>query len=181
MDKSFSTWAARWRVPLGFALGIAYLVFCQPTSRLMLYGGALAFAGLVLRAWAAGHLDKNQQLAASGPYRYTRNPLYLGSFLMGAGFALAGNRWQLGLAFLVFFLAIYVPVMRREEAELRALFGEAFDSYARAVPPFLPSGRRAPASGGAFMWRRYFRNREYQAALGFAAGFAFLFAKTLLA
>lgn len=181
MSRNFSAWAARWRVPLGFALGVAYLIFCQPTLRLMLYGGAMALAGLALRGYAAGHLDKNQQLASSGPYRYTRNPLYLGSFLMGAGFALAGGRWELGLAFLAFFAVIYLPVMRREEAELRALFGETFEQYARAVPLFLPMGRRAPPSGGRFALQRYLRNREYQAALGFAAGMAFLFVKAMLA
>lgn len=181
MDSGYVAWAARWRVPMGFVLGVAYIVFCQPTARLIAIGGAVAFVGLVLRGYAAGHLEKNRQLAASGPYRWTRNPLYLGSFLMGAGFAVAGGRWELALAFVVFFLLVYVPVMRREEAELRGLFGERFEQYARTVPLFLPTGRGAPKGGGGFAWRRYARNREYQAAIGFAAGLVFLGVKSLLA
>ena len=89
-------WAARWRVPLGFLLGVAYLVFCRPTVKLLIAGGAVAAAGVAVRAYAAGHLAKNQSLAMSGPYAYTRNPLYLGSALMGAGFAVAGGWKQSG-------------------------------------------------------------------------------------
>jgi protein-S-isoprenylcysteine O-methyltransferase Ste14 len=181
MHNGYAAWAARWRVPMGFVLGVAYIVFCQPTSRLIAIGGAVAFVGLVLRGYAAGHLEKNRQLAASGPYRWTRNPLYLGSFLMGAGFAVAGGRWEFSFAFVVFFLLVYVPVMRREEAELRGLFGERFEEYVRSVPLFLPTGRRAPKAGGRFDGRRYARNREYQAAIGFAVGLSFLAVKLLLA
>jgi protein-S-isoprenylcysteine O-methyltransferase Ste14 len=166
---------------MGFVLGVAYIVFCQPTSRLIAIGGAVAFVGLALRAYAAGHLEKNRQLAASGPYRWTRNPLYLGSFLMGAGFGVAGGRWEFAFAFVVFFLLVYVPVMRREETELRGLFSERFEQYMRSVPLFLPTGRRAPKGGGRFDWRRYTRNREYQASIGFVAGLGFLVVKSLLA
>jgi hypothetical protein len=94
MDSAYAAWATRWRVPLGFLLGVAYLVFCRPTVKLLIAGGAVAAAGVAIRAFAAGHLAKNQKLAMSGPYACTRNPLYLGSSLMGAGFALAGG-WQL--------------------------------------------------------------------------------------
>lgn len=180
MDSGYAAWAARWRVPLGFALGVAYLVFAQPTPSFLFAGGLLALPGVLLRAWAAGCLDKNQRLANGGPYHYTRNPLYLGSLIMGVGFAVAGRRWPLLLAFLILFLLVYWPVMRREEGFLRRQFSEAYSPYAQSVPMFFPTGRRAPASGDPFRWSRYRKNREYQAALGYVAALAFLVLKMLL-
>ncbi len=174
MDSAYAVWAARWRVPLGFVLAAAYLVFSQPTLKLLEFGGAVALAGLVLRASAAGYLEKNVGLATCGPYAYTRNPLYLGSFLLGSGFVLAGGSWFLGLTFLGFFLLVYWPVMRREEDALRQQFGEVYDHYAKAVPLFLPTGRKAPPCGDKFRQERYRKNREYEAALGFVVGMVFL-------
>jgi protein-S-isoprenylcysteine O-methyltransferase Ste14 len=180
MDKEYGAWAARWRVPLGFLLGGAYLVFCQPSLALLVPGSVLALAGLLLRAWSAGYLAKSQTLATRGPYALTRNPLYLGSALMGLGFALAGGSWWLGAAFLAYFLAVYWPVMRREEQALRAHFGEAYDRYAEAVPLFFPKVRRAEPGTERFRWERYRKNREYEAALGCLAGVAFLTLKIWL-
>jgi protein-S-isoprenylcysteine O-methyltransferase Ste14 len=170
-------------VALGFAWGAAYLVFSQPTVRLLAIGGAIALAGLIVRAWAAGYLEKGRSLATGGPYHYLRNPLYLGSFFLGGGFALAGASWALGISFLVLFFGIYGTVMRREERFLREQFGEDFDRYARAVPLFLPSlaaRSGAPASGEQFRWARYRRNHEYEAAIGYLGGIAFLALKIWL-
>ena len=180
MNKAYATWAARWRVPLGFALGIAYLAFSQPTTLALSLGGGLALLGLAIRGLAAGCLEKDRTLATGGPYRYSRNPLYLGSFLMGIGFAFAGGSWWLGIIFLVFFLGVYWPVMRREEDFLRAKFGNAYDDYARRVALFLPRPARALQPGKGFHWVRYRQNREYEAALGFAAMLLFLLAKMKL-
>jgi len=173
MDSAYAAWAARWRVPLGFLLGVAYLFFCRPTVKLLTAGGAVAAAGLALRAFAAGHLAKNQSLAMSGPYAYTRNPLYFGSALMGTGFAVAGGNWILALACMVLFAAIYWPVIRREEEYLRREFGEVYDRYAQRVPLFLPRFRR-PAGSEKFQWKQYRRNREYEAFLGYLALMIFL-------
>ena len=173
MDSAYAAWASRWRVPLGFLLGAAYLLFSRPTTKLLVAGGAVAAAGLALRAYAAGHLAKNQKLAMSGPYAWTRNPLYLGSALMGAGFAVAGGRWILALACLVLFAAIYWPVIRREEEYLRREFGEDYDRYAQRVPLFLPRFRR-PADGEKFQWKQYRKNHEYEAFLGYLAIMIFL-------
>ena len=140
MDNAYAAWAARWRVPLGFAMGIAFVILSQPNLTLLVTGGGIALLGLLLRAFAAGYLEKGRALAARGPYRYTRNPLYLGSFFMGVGFAIAARSWALGLGFLIFFLLIYWPVMRREEDFLRSQFGAEYDRYqaehrpARKVP-----------------------------------------------
>lgn len=181
MDKAYAAWAARWRVPLGFGLGIVYLVFAQPSPRLLVGGGALALAGLAIRGYAAGSLEKNRTLATGGPYAHTRNPLYFGSFIMGAGFAVAGGSWILGGALVIFFFFVYWPVMHREERFLRKEFGEAYEKYASLVPFFIPSWRRAPESGEGFCWRLYRKNREYQAAAGYLAGILFLTLKMLLA
>jgi hypothetical protein len=188
-------------VAIGFALGVAYLILSRPTFKLLVAGGSLALVGVVLRAFAAGHLAKNQGLTTSGPYAYTRNPLYLGSLLMGLGFALAGGSWALGAAFLIFFLAIYGPVVHREAEALRRAFGEAYEQYARQVPLFVPGLRRArlvppspgcapepaggalygaPAGKGKFQWQRYRRNREYEAALGYLVALLFLALKAWL-
>jgi len=180
MDKAYAAWAARWRVPLGFVLGVAYLVFAQPTPRLLFAGGCIALVGLALRAYAAGCLNKNRTLATGGPYAYTRNPLYLGSLIVGAGFAVAGGSWILGLLLLGFFMGVYWPVMRREEQHLHQRFGEAFARYARTVPFFFPAWRAGSTGGETFRWERYRKNHEYQAALGWAAAVAILTAKMIL-
>jgi protein-S-isoprenylcysteine O-methyltransferase Ste14 len=180
MDKGYAAWAARWRVPLGFGLGVVYLVFAQPSPRLLAAGGAVAFAGLAIRGYAAGSLEKNRALATGGPYAHTRNPLYFGSFIMGAGFAVAGGSWMLGAALVAFFLLVYWPVMRREEQFLRKEFAEAYEKYASTVPFFFPSLRRAPEREQGFCWRLYQKNREYQAAVGYLAGLLFLALKMLL-
>jgi len=179
MNSAYAAWASRWRVPLGFLFGVAYLVFCRPTAKFLMAGGAVAAVGLALRAFAAGHLAKNQKLAMSGPYAYTRNPLYLGSALMGAGFAMAGGSWILALACMVLFAAIYWPVIRREEEYLRREFGEVYDRYAQSVPLFLPRFRR-PAGGEKFQWKQYQKNHEYKAFMGYLAIMIFLAFKTWL-
>ena len=173
MPSAYAAWASRWRVPLGFLLGLAYVLFCRPTVKLAIAGGAVAAAGLAIRAYAAGHLAKNQKLAMSGPYAFTRNPLYLGSSLMGAGLALAGGRWILAIGCLILFAAIYWPVIRREEDYLRGEFGEVYDRYAHRVPLFLPRFHRV-SDAEKFQWKQYRKNHEYEAALGFLAVMIFL-------
>lgn len=186
MDKNYAAWAARWRVPLGFAMTVALVILSQPTLRFLVGGASVALVGLLLRGSAAGYLEKGQKLATHGPYRYTRNPLYLGSFVMGSGFAIAAASWTLGLAFLVFFLLIYVPVMRREEEELQRQFGGEYERYAGSVPLFFPNffhraeTRSSDSVAEKFEWKRYVNNREYEAALGYVVGLVFLAAKMKL-
>lgn len=177
MGRAYAAWAARWRVPLGFALGAAYLIFSQPIVRPLGIGGGVALVGLAIRAYAAGFLEKGRRLATGGPYVYTRNPLYLGSLLMGLGFAIAGGSWLLGVAFLALFLLIYWPVMVREEDFLRQKFGEIYGRYAESVPLFFPRWRAASASGEKFRFERYRKNREFDVALGYLAGIIFLILK----
>ena len=175
------TWAQRWRVPLGFLVAAVFFALAEPRPSTLLAGGAVALLGLSLRAWAAGHIRKNAELATSGPYAHTRNPLYLGSFVMGLGFtaAAAGRAWLipvLGRLFAALFLGIYLPVMRVEAQTLEGLFGDEYRRYARAVPLFLPrlTGYKGAGPAAKFDAALYMRYREYQAALGFAAGLAAL-------
>ena len=174
----------RLRVPLGFICGALFILFAEPQRLSLVTGGMIAVCGLGLRAWAAGHIRKNVQLAASGPYAYTRNPLYLGSFLLGVGFTLACGRWWLAALFALLFLGIYLPVMRVEATTLAELFGAEFDDYARRVPLFFPRLSAHRSEGGKktkFDSSLYLRYREYRAALGALAGWLILLLKAMLA
>src|SRR5215831_2437239 len=159
----------RWRVPLGFACAALFLVLAQPTSGTLIVGAAVALPGLLLRAWASGHLRKNEALATTGPFAYTRNPLYFGSFLIGLGFTIAAGRLILGLVFVALFAGIYVPVMRVEAKTLSELFGEDYRRYAKSVPSLLPrlSAYRPKATTARFDASLYRRYREYRAVIGF--------------
>jgi len=170
--------ARRIRVPLGFALAVLYVWLAKPTVTSMLVGAVLVIPGLVIRALASGHVQKNEQLTTSGPYAYTRNPLYLGSLLLAIGFAIAGWSWWTGAALVVFFLAVYLPVIRAEEAFLRSRFPE-FENYFRSVPRLFPRLTAFGHSTGAFSWELYWKHREYNAVLGVVAITAVLLAKLI--
>ena len=170
---------ARWRVPVGYPLAALCLWLARPSLGSVLAGGFVACAGLLIRGAAAGHLRKSQALAQTGPYARTRNPLYLGSALLAGGFAAASRSWAVAVLLGAYFVVFYVAVMRREEAELRAQYGEVFEEYARRVPLFWPritvrgaeddqvAGRLAGVA--QFSMAQYRRNREYQAAIGTVA------------
>ncbi|HUO17061.1 MAG TPA: isoprenylcysteine carboxylmethyltransferase family protein [Verrucomicrobiae bacterium] len=161
--------ARRIRVPLGFAFAILYLWLAHPSWAFIAFGFILILPGLLLRALASGHVRKNEALAVSGPYAYTRNPLYLGSLLMGIGFCVAARSIWIAIVLLAMFFAIYLPVIRSEEAFLRGTFPE-FEDYARAVPRMFPritSYRpNADSSSGEFSFDLYRKHREYNALLG---------------
>lgn len=174
----------RWRVPLGFISAILYVVFSQPTWRLILLGLPLAVAGSLIRAWASGHLRKNRELATGGPYAFTRNPLYFGSFLLLVGFAVGGGSWLLAGWLLAFFGLIYWPVIQAEAAHVEALFGEAYHAWAREVPLFFPRLTAAPGSGNvagmkSFDLRQYLNHREYRLTIGLLFVLLILIAKIL--
>ena len=173
--KRYAELAARIRVPGGFLLVAVYAFFAQPSPRLLALGAAVALAGIALRAYAAGHLEKNLRLATSGPYAYSRNPLYLGSALVALGFTLAGGVWWLGLLLGLFLVVLYLPVVSEEEAHLAKLFPE-FREYAAAVPQFWPRGpvRLEGFASGGFRWALYSKNQEYNALLGYLLGIALL-------
>jgi protein-S-isoprenylcysteine O-methyltransferase Ste14 len=179
----------RWRVPLGFLTAALFIVLARPRPLTLILGGAVAVCGLLVRAWASGHIRKNDALAISGPYAYTRNPLYLGTFILGMGFTVAAaGGWLLfgvlGAIFAALFLGIYLPVMRVEALTLAGLFGEDYERYAAAVPLLFP--RLTPYVGGdggrglKFDMNLYLRYREYRAALGLLIGWSVLALKAFL-
>lgn len=171
--KPYADTVARLRVPFGFLMVAAFAWFSEPTALSLAVGLPVSVLGLGLRAWAAGHLAKNQDLATSGPYSYTRNPLYLGTLLVAAGLAVGGFRVGLAVLFGAVFLLIYLPVIGLEEQHLRRLF-PAYEEYARRVPAILPRFLPAASSDARFRWSLYRKNQEYQALAGFLAGAAYL-------
>ncbi len=163
-----TSWAAvarRIRVPVGFAFAVLYFWLARPELWSLLAGSAVAALGLLLRAIASGHVRKNEALTTTGPYAYVRNPLYLGSLIAAAGFALAARSLWLALAMLIIFVFVYVPVIRSEEAFLRARFPE-FQQYMQQVPRLFPRGTAPMRSRGSFSWKLYCQHREYNALLG---------------
>jgi protein-S-isoprenylcysteine O-methyltransferase Ste14 len=166
--------AQRMRVPAGTILGIILLLLMHPSIRSLLIGGAIAISGALLRLWAAGHIEKGRILTMGGPYAFTRNPLYLGSFLMALGIIVAGQGYWLLLAFGVFFAVFYFPVMKAEEQELFLGYGECFIEYSKQVPMFFPNFQKARFAPSQFMWSRVIRNREHHTLAGFLATEAIL-------
>jgi protein-S-isoprenylcysteine O-methyltransferase Ste14 len=177
--SEYSRIARRIRVPLGFVFALLYLWLAKPSLRYLLSSLLLIIPGLLVRALASGHVRKNEALATSGPYAYTRNPLYLGSLLIGIGFAVAARSWWVGFLLVVMFFAIYLPVIRDEETFLRRKFPE-FDEYAQRVPRMLP--RLTPPSAVAteasgFSRALYLQHHEYNALGGALAVLAALLVK----
>jgi protein-S-isoprenylcysteine O-methyltransferase Ste14 len=175
---SWNKIARRIRVPLGFLFAGACLFLAHPTSLSIIVGTAIAASGLTFRAFASGHVKKNEILTVSGPYAYTRNPLYFGSLVLAIGFAVASRSWWVVLVALVMFFAIYFPVIRSEEQFLRAKFPE-FSQYAESVPLLFPQFRAYQSSASAFSWHLYWKHREYNAALGTLFMIAALVAKSI--
>ena len=178
---------ARWRVRLGYPVALIYWVLAAPTPTSIFIGGLIAAFGLIIRALASGYLRKDEQLATTGPYAVTRNPLYLGSAFLAAGFVVAGNSWIAGVLVAVYFAVFYYAVMRSEERDVRERFGAAFDEYAARVPFFFPRFKRTPNApqpgevpSANFSWAQYRRNREYQALIGTIAGLASLWLRLFI-
>jgi len=160
----------RWRVRLGYPLAIAVVYLSRPTPRSILFGALVGVAGLCVRAYAAGYLYKQEVLTVTGPYAYTRNPLYLGSAILALGAAIATRSWISALLLIAYFALFYSIVMQREANELRVRYGASFEGYARIVPLFIPrltAAKLPAASAGAFSLAQYKKNHEWQAAAGF--------------
>lgn len=192
---TFRQLTQRIRVPAGFVLAPLLFISARPTTGFLAAGAFVAVIGLAIRAWASGHLKKNEELTTSGPYAHTRNPLYLGTFLLGAGVAVGGGALWFVALFAAFYLVIYVPVMFAEAETMREMFAAQYENYSKRVPLFVPrlTAYRVPGfnSDGPMFGRSesgrrqfdvslYMRHREYRAALGFVAVYTLLAAKLLI-
>lgn len=177
-----STWsrvARRIRVPLGFIFAVVYIWLARPTRTSLIAGTLVQLPGLVLRGLASGHVQKDKQLTTSGPYAYTRNPLYFGSLVLAAGFAIAARSWWIVAVMLLMFALIYVPVIAGEERYLRRTFPE-YDDYARHVPRMLPRLSPYRSQQSAYSSARYWKHREYEAGIGCAVMLGVLVVKLII-
>ena len=168
--------ARRIRVPLGFVFAVVYVWLARPTKACLITGALVLLPGLVLRGFASGHVQKDKQLTTSGPYAYTRNPLYLGSLMLAAGFAIAARSWWIVAIMLAMFAVIYVPVIGGEERYLRQTF-PGYDDYARHVPRMLPRLTPYGSAPSAYSSARYWKHREYEASIGCVVMLAVLVVK----
>ena len=160
---------ARWRVPLGFAFGLLALWLAEPTSQSILVGAIVALIGEAIRVWASGHLEKSREVTASGPYAWTRHPLYFGSTLIGIGLAIGAASVTVALLVLGYLAVTLTAAIRTEEAHLTEKFGAAYPEYR--------AGRHSVKRN--FSLERALRNREYRAAIGVLVVLAVLAGKVL--
>jgi protein-S-isoprenylcysteine O-methyltransferase Ste14 len=174
--ETWSRVARRIRVPLGFIFAVFYVWLAQPTRTSLIAGALVLVPGLVLRGLASGHVQKDKELTTSGPYAYTRNPLYLGSLMLAAGFAVAARSWWVVVLMLLMFAVIYVPVIAGEERYLRQTF-PGYDDYARQVPRMLPRLTAYGSQQSAYSSARYWKHHEYEASIGCMLMLAVLVAK----
>jgi protein-S-isoprenylcysteine O-methyltransferase Ste14 len=156
---------ARMRVSLGFAFAVLVFWLARPTWRSIAVGTAIGIVGALIRLWAAGHLEKSREVTRSGPYRFTRHPLYVGSSVLALGLAVGAASLAAAAIVALYMTATITAAVRTEEAFLRDRFGDAYDAYA---------ARRLPPSDRRFSFERALRNREYRAVAGFALAIAIL-------
>jgi protein-S-isoprenylcysteine O-methyltransferase Ste14 len=171
--------AKRIRVPLGFVFAAFFLWRAQPQWSSLAVGSVVALSGVWIRAISSGHVKKNEELATTGPYAYTRNPLYFGSIVIATGFALAALRWEIAAVLVLMFAVIYIPVIRGEEQFLDAHFSNYAD-YCSQVPRLLPRLSAGSAGNSSFSPELYRKHREYNALLGTLAVIAALVVKKMI-
>ena len=180
MSTPLAKFLQQYRVLAGFVSAAIFVIFCRPTIPTLAVGTSVALVGILLRAWALGHLRKERHLDTSGPYAYTRNPLYLGTFIIAVGFGIASGVWWLFLLLFAFILSIYFPVMHVEAEELESWLGDEYRDYASNVPLLFPRLTAWKKSERAFDFQLYLRHREYHAAFGLALAVALLAIKAYL-
>jgi len=166
-DLKLTKFICRWRVRAGTLGVLGVIIFARPTWKPLLAGFGLSLLGLGLRTWAAGHLKKEKVLAVSGPYRRTRNPLYLGSLLIGVAMAVGAWSWGAAAILAAYFLVFYPVVIIEERKRMKSLFPVEYETYRKRVPLFFASFRKAPAyQSSPFSRALYRKNKEQRALIG---------------
>ena len=171
--------AKKHRTKLSGLVAVVFLALARPTAGTLVAGLAFILCGEAVRIWSSGHIHKNEVLTVTGPYSLTRNPLYVGSFLLGAGFVIGMGLWYIALAYLIFFSGLYWLTIRWEEDKLRKLFPLEWDAYERTVPRFFPLFRIPRYRSGEFRWGQVTRHRELHNAAVVVAVYALLWGKVL--
>jgi protein-S-isoprenylcysteine O-methyltransferase Ste14 len=180
-ETTLSRTIYRWRVRSSLFLVLLTIGLAKPTWSSILIGLGICALGLLIRAWASGHIKKEKELAITGPYRHTRNPLYLGNFILGLSVAVGTNSWWCALVFAAYFLVFYPPVIKEERERMKRLFPAKYEEYKNHVPLFFPKLKPLfSASPIKFSWALYRKNREYRALLGSLIFWAILVAKMLI-
>lgn len=180
-ETKFGRTIYRWRVRSSLFLLILIIILAKPNWTSILIGLAVCAGGLSIRAWASGHIKKERELAVSGPYQYTRNPLYLGNFILGLSVAVGTNSWWCVLIFAAYFLVFYPPVIKEERERMKRLFPAKYEEYKKHVPLFFPKLKPLfSASPIKFSWSLYRKNREYRALFGSFIFWAILVGKMLI-
>ena len=180
-EAKFGRTIYRWRVRSSLFLLVLIIILARPTWVSILIGLAVCAPGLLIRAWASGHIKKEKELAVSGPYQYTRNPLYLGNFVLGLSIAAGTNSWWCALIFAAYFLVFYPPVIKEERERMKRLFPDKYEEYKKKVPLFFPKFKPFFSVGSnKFSWALYKKNREYRALIGTLVFWIILMAKMLL-
>lgn len=169
-------WLTHYRLKLGFIFAIFFIIMAKPTVIGMTIGIPVGIIGLLIRLWASGYIKKNKELSVQGPYSYTRNPLYLGSFFLGVGVSIMGSCIVFILIFLIVFYFVYSNVIKEEEKRLIELFGSSFLDYKSKVPAFFPLLKPVKITGD-FDLKLVVKHEEYNAWLGFVAIIIILYLK----
>jgi protein-S-isoprenylcysteine O-methyltransferase Ste14 len=175
--KPYADFVQRLRVACGFLLLVTFAWLSRPSPGSMLAGLPISVLGLLLRAWAAGHLAKDRELAVSGPYAYVRNPLYAGTLIAALGIVIASRAIALAIIFAAIFFLVYLPAIELEEQHLREIF-PTYEEYGNTISRFVPATKWSGASKG-FSWALYRKNEEYKAAIGFLIATGWLIWRSL--
>ena len=170
MSINVNQWLARRRIPIGFACAAVALWLAKPTSHSVAWGAAVALIGELLRVWAAGHLEKGREVTVSGPYAFTRHPLYVGSSIIGIGISIASASALVAILTAAYLAITLSAAIRTEEKHLTEKFGNSYPEYRDG---------RSGATPRRFSIARVMKNREYRAIGGLAAALALLSLKTL--
>jgi len=172
-------WAKKHRTKLSGLLGVLFLIFAQPTSASLYTGVFLIIVGEAIRIWSSGHIHKNQILTVTGPYSLSRNPLYVGSFILGTGFMIAMGVIWLAVVFLLFYAAVYLFTIKWEEEKLKNEFPDDWEKYYGTVPRFLPVWSLPDYRPGEFSWSQVTKHKEIQNASVVLFVYAILWGKAL--
>lgn len=171
----------RWRVRSAMLIAALSAIFAKPSKTSLILGGGISLVGLAIRAWASAHIQKERELAVSGPYRFTRNPLYFGSFILGISLAIGSNAFWPAVIFGVYFIIFYPVVILAEKERMEKYFPRQYREYKKHVPLFLPRLKPKPEEEiTSFSFHLYMRNKEYRALIGTAVFWTILLAKFLL-